>query len=58
MLMVVGQNFPARTVGDFIALAKKDAGRINFGSPGNGTTGHLGMEMLQTAAGIKLTHVP
>ena len=58
MLMVVGQNFPAKTVGDFIALAKKDVGRINFGSPGNGTTGHLGMEMLQTAAGIKLTHVP
>ena len=58
MLMVVNPAFPARTVTDFISLAKKDAGRINFGSPGNGTTGHLGMEMLQVAAGIKLTHVP
>ncbi len=58
MLMVVGQNYPAKTVAEFIALAKKDAGKINFGSPGNGTTGHLGMEMLQTAAGIKITHVP
>ena len=58
MLMVVGQNYPAKTVGEFIALAKKDAGKINFGSPGNGTTGHLGMEMIQAAAGIKITHVP
>ena len=58
MLMVVNPAFPARTVSEFISQAKKDAGRINFGSPGNGTTGHLGMEMLQVAAGIKLTHVP
>jgi tripartite-type tricarboxylate transporter receptor subunit TctC len=58
MLMVVAQNYPAKTVGEFIALAKKDAGKINFGSPGSGTTGHLGMEMLQSAAGIKITHVP
>ena len=58
MLMVVNPAFPVRTVPDFVSLARKDAGRINFGSPGNGTTGHLGMEMLQVAAGIKLTHVP
>jgi tripartite-type tricarboxylate transporter receptor subunit TctC len=58
MLMVLNPNVPARTVPDFIALAKREAGRVNFGSPGNGTTGHLGMEMLQAAAGIKLTHVP
>ena len=58
MLMVVHPGLPPRTVPDFIALAKKDPGRINFGSPGNGTTGHLGMEMLQAAAGIRITHVP
>jgi tripartite-type tricarboxylate transporter receptor subunit TctC len=58
MLMVLNPNVPVRTVPDFIALAKKDPGRVNFGSPGNGTTGHLGMEMLQGAAGIRLTHVP
>ncbi|MBM3356289.1 MAG: tripartite tricarboxylate transporter substrate binding protein [Betaproteobacteria bacterium] len=58
MLMVLNPNVPARTVPEFIALAKKDAGRLNFGSPGNGTTGHLGMEMLQAAAGVRLTHVP
>jgi tripartite-type tricarboxylate transporter receptor subunit TctC len=58
MLMVLNPNVPVRTVPEFIALAKKDAGRLNFGSPGNGTTGHLGMEMLQAAAGVRLTHVP
>jgi tripartite-type tricarboxylate transporter receptor subunit TctC len=58
MLMVLNPNIPVRSVPDFIALAKKDPGRVNFGSPGNGTTGHLGMEMLQAAAGIKITHVP
>ena len=58
MLMVVGPNYPAKTVSEFIAAAKRDPGKINFGSPGNGTTGHLGMEMLQAAAGIKITHVP
>jgi len=58
MLMVVNPGLPARSVSEFIALAKKDAGKLNFGSPGNGTTGHLGMEMLQAAAGIRLTHVP
>lgn len=55
MLMVLNPNVPVRTVPDFIALAKKDPGRVTFGSPGNGTTGHLGMEMLQSAAGIRLT---
>jgi tripartite-type tricarboxylate transporter receptor subunit TctC len=58
MLMVLNPSVPVRTVPDFIALAKRDPGGVNFGSPGNGTTGHLGIEMLQAATGIRLTHVP
>ena len=58
MLMVLNPNFPARTAGDFLARARTEPGKIAFGSPGYGTTGHLGMEMLQFAAGIKLNHVP
>ena len=58
MLMVLHPGFPAQQVADVIALARKDPGKIVFGSPGNGTTGHLGMEMLQVAAKIKLTHAP
>jgi tripartite-type tricarboxylate transporter receptor subunit TctC len=57
MLMVLHPGFPAQKLPDFLAAARKDPGKINFGSPGNGTTGHLGMEMLQTAANIKLNHV-
>ena len=58
MLMVLNPSFPARTVGEFLAKARAEPGRIAFGSPGYGTTGHLGMELLQFAAGIKLNHVP
>ena len=58
MLMVLNPNVAVRNLPDFLALARKDPGRVTFGSPGNGTTGHLGMEMLQAAAGIRLTHVP
>jgi tripartite-type tricarboxylate transporter receptor subunit TctC len=57
MLMVLHPGYPAQKLPDFLAAARKDPGKINFGSPGNGTTGHLGMEMLQAAAKIKLTHV-
>lgn len=58
MLAVVNVASPVKTVGDLITAARNDPGRINFGSPGNGTTGHLGMELFQHAAGVKLTHVP
>ena len=58
MLMVLHPGFPAQQLADFIAAARKDPGKVVFGSPGNGTTGHLGMEMLQAQAKIKLTHAP
>ena len=58
MLAVVNSASPVKTTGDLIAAARKDPGKINFGSPGNGTTGHLGMELFQHAAQVKLTHVP
>lgn len=51
-------NFPANSVADLIALAKKDPGKINYASAGLGAYPHLDMEKLQKAAGITLTHVP
>jgi len=51
-------NFPANSVAELIALAKKDPGKINFASAGLGSYPHLDMEKLQRAAGIKLTHIP
>jgi tripartite-type tricarboxylate transporter receptor subunit TctC len=51
-------NFPASSIADLIALAKKDPGKIFYASAGLGSYPHLDMEKLQRAAGIKLTHVP
>lgn len=42
----------------FIALAKASPGKLNYGSPGEGSHAHLAMELLQSMAGIKLTHIP
>ena len=58
MLAVVNSGSPIKTAGDLVAAARKEPGKLNFGSPGNGTTGHLGMELFQHAAKVKLTHVP
>ena len=58
MLVVVNPKVEAKTLKEFVALAKAHPGKINFGSPGIGTTGHLGLAMLMVAADIKITHVP
>ena len=49
---------PARTVPEFVAYAKANPGKINFGSSGMATITHLFGEMLSLEAGIKMTHVP
>ena len=58
MLVVVHPKVEAATLKDFVALARSRPDKINFGSPGVGTTGHLGLALFMHAAGIKLTHVP
>jgi tripartite-type tricarboxylate transporter receptor subunit TctC len=57
-LLVVSQSFPAKTVPDFIAYAKANPGRINFASPGIGTSIHLSGELFKMMAGVNLIHVP
>ncbi len=57
-VFVVNPSAPIRTVADFIAAAKAQPGRMTFGTPGNGTTGHLSTEYFARRAGIELTHVP
>lgn len=56
MLLVVRADLPARDAGEFIQLAKEKP--LFYGSPGHGTTGHLGMELFMHATGLKLQHVP
>jgi len=57
-VLVVGPNTPAHNLAEFIALAKREPGKLTFGSAGNGQSNHLTGEMLQKAAGIQLTHIP
>ncbi len=57
-VIIAGNNVPAKTMKDVIALAKAKPGDIRFGSAGNGTINHLLGPMIATAGGFKLTHVP
>ena len=56
--VVVHPTTPYGSVAELIAAAKREPGRINFGSAGNGTPGHLTGEMFAKAAGVELKHVP
>jgi tripartite-type tricarboxylate transporter receptor subunit TctC len=56
-LLVVHPSVPAKTVPELVALAKAKPGALNFGSTGTGGVSHLAGEMLNTATGIKMTHV-
>jgi tripartite-type tricarboxylate transporter receptor subunit TctC len=56
--LMVHPSVPARTVQEFIVLAKKNPGKLNGGSSGNGSANHLAIEMLKQAAGISVTHIP
>jgi tripartite-type tricarboxylate transporter receptor subunit TctC len=57
-LLTVNAAVPARTLQDLVALAKASPGKLNYGTPGAGTPGHLAMELLKQLAGIDLFHVP
>jgi tripartite-type tricarboxylate transporter receptor subunit TctC len=57
-LLVVNPSLPVKNVGDLIAYAKANPGKLNFGSAGQGSSGHLIGEMFKVAAGIDMVHVP
>jgi len=57
-VVVVHPSVPARTLAELVALAKREPGKLNYASLGNGTAAHLGMELLKSAAGMDITHVP
>ncbi len=56
--LVVRSDFPAGSVGELIAYAKANPGRVNFGSQGIGTTPHLTAALFARLTGTVLTHVP
>ena len=58
IIAAVNAQLPAKTLKDFIALAKSSPGRINYGSAGSGTPPHLAAELFKTVASVDLVHVP
>lgn len=57
-IFVVHAAVPAKSVKEFVALAKAKPGELYYGSAGNGSAGHLAMEYLKLVTGMQLQHVP
>src|SRR3954465_3245911 len=57
-LLAVNNDLPVRTVQELVDYAKKNPGKLNNGSSGNGTTGHLGGELFKAMTGIEIVHAP
>ena len=57
-IFVVHADVPAKDLREFVALAKREPGKLYYGSAGNGSAGHLAFEYLKLVAGIDLVHVP
>jgi len=58
LVLVTRPDFPANNLKELVAAAKAKPGELSFASSGNGSSTHLGGEMLNAAAGIKTIHVP
>jgi tripartite-type tricarboxylate transporter receptor subunit TctC len=58
LVMVVHPSISAKTIPEFIAYAKANPGRVNMGSAGIGSAGHLAGELFKMMAGVNLVHVP
>jgi tripartite-type tricarboxylate transporter receptor subunit TctC len=57
-ILVVNADLPARTLAEFVALAKAKPGTMNYGSTGVGAANHLVAELFNSKAGLKMTHIP
>ena len=58
LIMVVHPSVPAKNVAEFIALAKKDPGKLNYASSGPGTPYHMAGELFKAMSGTNIVHVP
>jgi len=57
-VLVVNPSVPAKSVSEYIAYAKANPGKVNFGSGGIGTSPHMSGELLKSMAGVNIVHVP
>ncbi len=58
LILVVHPSLPAKSVREFIAIAKSKPGQLNYGSSGVGTATHMTTELFKTMAGVDLVHIP
>jgi tripartite-type tricarboxylate transporter receptor subunit TctC len=58
LVMIINPSQPYRTVAEFIAYAKANPGKINYGSPGYGTANHMAGELFRVLTGVELVHIP
>jgi tripartite-type tricarboxylate transporter receptor subunit TctC len=56
--LVINPTVPAQSVQEFIALAKRDPGKLSYGSAGPGTGPHMAMELFKLMAGVQIQHIP
>ncbi|MBU3577778.1 tripartite tricarboxylate transporter substrate-binding protein [Polynucleobacter sp. UK-Kesae-W10] len=57
-ILMTNAEFPAKSVAEFVALAKANPGQYNYASAGNGSASHLAMAYFDSLAGIQLVHIP
>ena len=57
-VLIVNPSVPAKTLAEFVALAKKQPGKLTYGTPGIGTSPHMCMELFKSLAGVDLQHIP
>ncbi len=57
-IFVVNNSVPAKSIKEFIAYLKANPNKFNYGSPGNGSTAHLSMELFKTMTGTNMQHIP
>jgi tripartite-type tricarboxylate transporter receptor subunit TctC len=58
VVLCVNPSLPVKTLAEFVAYAKANPGKLNFGSSGTGSFTHLAAEMFKQVAGVEMTHVP
>ena len=57
-VLIMSNNVPAQTLPELLALAKAKPGSLSYGSAGNGTVSHIGMELFTSMAGVDIQHIP
>jgi len=58
LALIVNAQLPARSLAEFLELARREPGKLHYGSPGSGGVQHLAMELLKLETGINVVHVP